>query len=137
VSIESCRVLEFPTRVDARGKLSFVEGERHVPFVVRRVFYLYDLAAGEARGGHAHKQLEQVFVPLAGCFSVTLDDGAAKRAHRLDSPSKGLYVAPMTWAVLENFSAGAVCLVLASERYDESDYHRDYDAFLRAIRSSR
>jgi hypothetical protein len=135
VSIDDCRIHEFPSRVDMRGKLCFIEGGVHVPFDVRRVFYLYDVSPGEARGGHAHKALEQVFVAIAGAFTVTIDDGSAKRTLRLDTPSRGLYVAPMTWAVLEGFSAGAVCMVLASQRYDESDYYRDYDIFLRAVGS--
>ena len=134
MSIDDCRTLEFPKRVDSRGSLSFVEGGVHAPFDIRRIFYLYDLAPGEARGGHAHVALEQLFIPIAGTFVVTLDDGARTRKCKLDTPSKGLYVAPMTWAVLEDFSAGAVCLVLASARYDEADYHRDYDRFVKAAR---
>lgn len=123
--------LAFPRRDDARGSLSFLEGGRHVPFDIKRIFYLHDLTPGSSRGGHAHRRLHQVIVALHGSFKVTLDDGASRDTYLLDRPNRGLHVVPGTWNELTDFSAGAVCLVLASDYYDEADYIRDYDEFLR------
>lgn len=132
-----CRIIALPRFEDPRGNLSFVEGERHVPFAIRRIYYIYEVPAGFGRGAHAHKQLEQLFIAMAGSFDVVLDDGTQRVRHTLSRPDQGLYVAPMMWRELENFSPGAVCAVLASAPYDEADYIRDYGDFLRACREIR
>lgn len=134
MSVHDASLLQLPHFQDDRGALSFVEGERHVPFSIRRVYYLYDVQAGESRGGHAHKQLQQLMIPLAGAFTVELDDGVEKRSFRLERPSQGLYVPRGLWRDLREFTPGAVCLVLASLPYSEEDYYRDYDEYLSAVR---
>ncbi len=135
--VEDCRILDFPKITDARGNLTVIEAERHVPFAVKRVFYLYDVPPGETRGGHAHRQLEQVMVCVAGACRVELDDGERKRCVRLDSPLRGLYVPPMVWEVETNFEPGSICLVLASDVYSEPDYYRDYAEYVRDVTDAR
>lgn len=130
--LDACRLLELPKIADPRGNLTFIEGGRHVPFDVRRVFYLYDVPTGSDRGAHAHRALHQFLICLSGSFDVALDDGREKRTVHLNRPWKGLHVPPMIWASEINFDPGSVCLVLASDIYDEADYIRDYDAFLAA-----
>jgi dTDP-4-dehydrorhamnose 3,5-epimerase-like enzyme len=127
------RLIDFPIVHDPRGNLSFVEGERQIPFPIRRVYYLYDVPGGAVRGGHAHRKLEQVVIALSGSFDVVLDDGRQRKRFFLNRSWNGLYIPSMTWRELENFSSGAVCLVLASEVFEESDYIRDHSAFLREI----
>ena len=129
-NIEACQILELPKIVDARGNLSFIESGRHVPFSIQRVYYLYDVPGGSDRGAHAHKALKQLIVAMSGSFDVVLDDGKEKKRFHLNRSYYGLYVCPMMWRDLDNFSSGAVCLVLASDRYSESDYIRDYQHFL-------
>ncbi len=133
MSIDRCHVTDLPRIMDARGNLSYIEGPSSVPFDIQRVYYLYDVPGGADRGAHAHKALHQLVVALSGAFDVVLDDGKNKKLVRLDRAYKGLYICPMIWRTLHNFSSGAVCLVLASERYDEADYIRDYDSFLEAV----
>lgn len=132
--IASCRLLEFPKISDHRGSLSFIEGGGHVPFDIRRVYYLFDIPADETRAGHAHLELEQVLVALSGSFVVTVDDGRERRSFSLGKPWTGLYIPPRVWREINDFSSGAVCLALASERYDENDYIRGYGDFLREAR---
>jgi hypothetical protein len=134
MDINLCRIENLPRIADARGNLSFVEGPTLVPFDIQRVYYLYDVPGGADRGAHAHKALHQLMIALSGAFEVELDDGKRKKTIRLDRAYRGLYICPMIWRTLQNFSSGAVCLVLASERYDEADYIRDYDAFLELAR---
>lgn len=131
------RILEFPRIDDTRGRLTVVEGERHVPFSIRRVFYIYDVPAGARRGGHAHKTLEQVLVCLTGRLVVTLDDGQQTGAVTLDRPWIGLYVPPLIWMSQAEFWPGTVYMVLASDVYDETDYYRDYEVFRAAVTVSR
>jgi hypothetical protein len=131
--VEFCRLLEFPQITDPRGSLSFIEAERHIPCVLKRVFYLYDVPVGERRGGHAHRELHQVLVCLSGSFDVIVSDGVTEKCFHLDRPSTGLYVPPLIWDTEINFTPGTVCMVLASAYYDERDYYRDYDAYLQAI----
>ena len=133
--LNDCRLIDLPRISDPRGNLSFIEGGGHVPFDIKRVYYLYDVPQGADRGSHAHRALHQFFIPMAGVFDVELEDGRARQTFHLDRPDVGLYVCPMMWRRLDNFSAGAVCLVLASERYDERDYIRDYDEFSRLTTS--
>lgn len=116
---------------DRKGNLTVVENGVTLPFDVKRVYYLYDIPGGESRGSHAHKELEQLIVAASGSFKVTLDDGKVKRSFFLNRPYQGLYVKPGLWRDLEDFSSGAVCMVLASEVYQAEDYIRDYDFFLK------
>ena len=132
MDVEKCTLISLPKFTDARGSLSFVEAEVHVPFAFERVYYLYDLAEGAGRGAHAHKALHQLMIPLAGSFDVVLDDGARRRHVHLSGPDLGLYICPMIWRDLRNFSAGSVCMVIASEKYGEDDYFRNYDEFIEA-----
>jgi hypothetical protein len=134
--LRGCRLLELPRITDPRGNLTFIEAEAHAPFEIRRVYYLYDVPAGAERGGHAHLTLHQLIIPLSGSFDVILDDGRAWKRFRLDRPYRGLYLAPMVWRELSNFSSGSVCLVLASAPYDEGDYVREYVDFLNRVREA-
>lgn len=137
MSIDFCRLIELPKIPEVRGNLSFVEGGRHVPFSIQRVYYLYDVPSGAARGGHAHKALHQLMIAMSGSFDVLLDDGFKQKKIHLNRPHVGLYICPMIWRELDNFSSGAVCTVLASERYDEDDYYRDYPRFLETVTHGR
>lgn len=129
-SVADCKLIELDKHhSDRKGNLSVVEGDCDVPFPVRRVYYLYDVPGGESRGGHAHKNLYQLLVAASGSFSVTLDDGKEKRTIMLNRPYQGLLIIPGIWRTLDDFSSGSVCLVLASEKYDESDYIREYEDF--------
>lgn len=130
-TIDDCRVIDLPRIDDPRGKLTFIEQSRHVPFDIRRVFYLYDVPTEESRGAHAHRQLHQFLVCMSGSFDVAIDDGRHQSKVHLNRPWKGLHLPPMIWAAEVNFDPGSVCLVLASELYDESDYIRDYAEYLR------
>ena len=132
-SLNDCRIIELPKIADPRGNLTFIEGDYHVPFDIRRVYYLYDVPGGAERGGHAHKELSQLIVAMSGSFDVLLDDGREKRRFHLNRSYYGLYVCPMIWRELDNFSSGSVCMVLASNRYDEADYYRDYDQYSAAL----
>jgi oxalate decarboxylase/phosphoglucose isomerase-like protein (cupin superfamily) len=122
---------------DERGNLTPIEGNIDVPFEIRRVYYLYDVPGGESRAGHAHRELQQVIIAASGSFDVHLDDGNATQVFQLNRSYRALYVPPMQWRDLRNFSSGSVCLVLASEHFDESDYYRDHEAFLRAAAAAR
>ncbi len=135
--ISDCRLLDFPKIADPRGNLTFIEECRHVPFDICRIFYLYDVPTAESRGAHAHKTLQQVLICLAGSFDAALDDGKERTLVHLNRPWKGLYVPPMIWLAETNFDSGSVCLVLASQLFDEEDYHRDYDEFLEAKARTR
>ena len=131
-SLSQCRIIDLPKISDPRGNLTFIEGGQHVPFAIQRVYYLYDVPGGAERGGHAHKNLHQLIIAMSGSFDVILDDGEQKRRVHLNRSYNGLYVCPMIWRELDNFSSGSVCMVLASNKYDEADYYRDYDEFLKA-----
>lgn len=132
MSVNDCRIIHLPKIQDPRGNLTFIEGGNHVPFDIARVYYLYDVPGGSERGGHAHKGLHQVIIAMSGSFDVVLDDGENKKRVHLSRSYYGLYVCPMIWREIDNFSSGSVCMVLASNKYDESDYYRDYSEFLRA-----
>jgi dTDP-4-dehydrorhamnose 3,5-epimerase-like enzyme len=135
MGIERCKLLELPKIVDPRGNLTFIEGEKHVPFEIRRVFYLYDVPTAASRGAHAHRKLQQLIICVSGSFDVSIDDGEKQQLMHMNRPWQALYVPPMIWAAEVNFDPGSVCLVLASELYNESDYYRDYDEYLAAVRS--
>ena len=130
MTVDACRLIDLPKIHDPRGNLTYIEGGSHVPFLIERVYYLYDVPGGSERGGHAHKGLHQLIVAMSGSFDVLIDDGTQRRRIHLSRSYYGLYICPMIWRELDNFSSGAVCLVLASNRYDESDYYRDYPEFL-------
>lgn len=134
-SICGCQLIDLPVVHDPRGNLTFIENGEHIPFAIKRVYYLYDVPGGAERGGHAHKALHQLVIAVSGSFDVHLDDGTNKTSFHLNRANFGLYVPPMMWREIDNFSGGSVCLVLASELYDEQDYHRDYEAFLADVRS--
>ena len=131
-TVYDCSVIELSKHhSDRKGNLSVVENEISVPFDVKRTYYLYDVPGGESRGGHAHKGLHQLIVAVSGSFSVTLDDGSIKRTYTLNRPYQGLLVVPGIWRTLDDFSSGAVCMVLASEVYTEDDYIRSYEGFIK------
>jgi len=126
-------VIDLPVISDPRGDLTFIEGNRHVPFDIRRVYYLYNVPVDAERGGHAHKELEQVVFALSGSFRLSVDDGKRKSEFWLRNPRQGVLIRSMVWREMDRFSQGAVCMVLASRPYEESDYIRDYDTFLNAV----
>jgi len=134
MSLADCRIINLPIVDDPRGKLSFIEGGRHLPFEIKRVYYLYDVPGGSTRAGHGHKTLQQLVVAMAGGFDIELDDGYAKQKYHLNRSHYGLYISPMIWRDIDNFSSGSVCMVLASDYFEEADYFRDYEEFLRAAR---
>jgi hypothetical protein len=134
MSIADCKIIDFPKIADQRGNLTFIEGNRHIPFEIQRVYYLYDVPGGAERGGHAHKALHQLIVAMSGSFDVMLDDGTERKRFHLNRSYYGLYVCPMIWRELDNFSSGSVCMSLASNLYDEQDYYRDYELFQKAVR---
>ena len=130
-SVYDCSILELSKHhSDRKGNITVVKNGDTVPFDVKRVYYLYDVPGGESRGSHAHKELSQLIIAASGSFRVTLDDGNVKRSYLLNRPYQALYVKPGIWRDLDDFSSGAVCLVLASEVYQPEDYIRDYDVFL-------
>src|ERR687884_1791327 len=129
MSIDLCRIIELPKITDPRGNLTFLEGGRNVPFEIRRVYYLYDVPGGSSRAGHGHKTLHQLMIAMSGSFDVILDDGYRKQKYHLNRSYYGLYICPMIWRDIDNFSSGSVCMVLASDFFDESDYYRQYEDF--------
>lgn len=130
----NARLIDLPVISDPRGDLTFMEGNRHIPFDIQRVYYLYNVPVDSERGGHAHRELEQVVFALSGSFRMRIDDGTNKADVWLNNPRKGLYLRNMVWREIDTFSQGAVCMVLASQPYDEADYYRDYEEFLAAAR---
>lgn len=133
-SVYNCNVIKLPKQTNPAGNLTFIENERHIPFTVKRVYYLYDIPCGEARGGHAHYNLRQLLVATSGSFDVLIDDGENKKMVTLNRPDYGLLIVPGIWRELTNFSSGATCFVLASHAYDESDYIRNYDEFKQSFK---
>lgn len=132
MTVNRCEIINLPRINDPRGNLTFVEAGRHIPFDIRRVYYLYDVPGGAERGGHAHKDLDQLIIAMSGSFDIHLDDGSQKKTVHMNRSYYGLYICPMIWREIDNFSSGAVCMVLASNYYDELDYYREYDEFVRA-----
>jgi hypothetical protein len=133
VRLNRCKIIDLPKITDPRGNLTFIEGARHVPFDIKRVYYLYDVPGGAERGGHAHKNLHEFIIALSGSFDVVLNDGIEKKRFHLNRSYYGLYVCPMVWRELDNFSSASVCMVLASAPFEESDYYRDYDKFAQQL----
>ncbi len=134
-SVYDCHVLLLNKIHNLAGNTTVVEGNQNVPFDLRRIYYLYDIPGGESRGGHAHKKLKQLIVAASGSFEVLLDDGENKKIVRLDRPNLGLLIVPGIWRELIEFSSGAICIVLASHKYDKSDYMRNYKIFRRYKKS--
>ena len=132
MSLEDCRIIELPKIHDPHGSLTFVENSSQIPFEMQRVYYVYDVPGGAERGGHAHKGLHQFIVAMSGSFDITLDDGKNKRKFHLARSYYGLYICPMIWREIDNFSSGSVLMCLASNKYSEEDYYREYDDFMRA-----
>lgn len=137
MGLENCRIMGLPKIENPRGNLTFIEEMRHVPFEIRRVYYLYDVPGGAERGGHAHKNLQQLIIAMSGSFDVVIDDGHVRQRFHLNRSYYGLYVGPLIWREINNFSSGSICLVLASDYYDEADYFRDYDQFVQTVRGGQ
>ncbi|QDQ88733.1 WxcM-like domain-containing protein [Alcaligenaceae bacterium SJ-26] len=137
MSIDDCRLLDLPRVQDPRGNLTYIEQNRHIPFEIKRVYYLYDVPGGSERGGHAHKELNQLLIAMSGSFDVELDDGYSRKKFHMNRSYSGLLIPQMIWRRIDNFSSGSVCMVLASEIYSESDYFRNYDDFIAAVRKTR
>jgi len=135
MTLKDCRLIDLPKMHDPRGNLSFVESGVQVPFDIKRVYYLYDVPGGASRAGHGHKNLQQLVIAMSGSFDIKIDDGENKYTYHLNRSYIGLYLPSMMWREIDNFSSGAVCMVLASDFFDESDYFREYDEFLAAVRS--
>lgn len=127
--VAGCQLIDLPVIKEARGNLTFVESGRHIPFDLKRVYYLYDVPGGAERGGHAHRTLHQLLVAMSGAFDVHVADPHERRSFTLNRSYRGLYLPPMTWREIDNFSGGSVCMVLASDFYSEDDYFRDFDEF--------
>ena len=136
-SVADCHVIALSKHTRPNGNLTVVENHLSIPFDIQRVYYLYDVPGGEERGGHAHKKLQQFIIAVSGSFDVVLDDGHEKRTISLNRPYNGLHICPGIWRELNNFSSGAVCLVLASEHYDEADYIREYSDFVAYMQKLR
>ena len=134
ISVSGCRLIMLPKIGDARGNLTFIEEHRHIPFSIKRMYYLYDIPGGGSRGGHAHRKLEQFLIAIAGSFDIVLDDGSCSDVVTLNRSFYGLYIPNMVWRELINFSSGSVCAVLASDYYEESDYIRAHSEFVEATR---
>ena len=133
---KNCKLLKLNKIVDPRGNITFLEEKNHVPFDISRVYYLYDTPSGAERGGHAHYDLEQLIIAVSGSFDVIIDDGFNSERVTLLRPDEGLLISSMIWRELKNFSGGAVCLVLASNLYSESDYIRSYDEFCNTVKKN-
>jgi len=132
--MDQCRIIDLPKHHDPRGNLSVVEGGIHIPFDIERVYYLYDVPGGSARAGHGHVELQQLMIAMSGSFDVIVDDGYERKKFHLNRSYYGLYIPKMMWREVENFSSGGVCLVMASTKFDKSDYFYDYDEFAAMVR---
>lgn len=135
--MDKSQIIQLPKFLDARGNLSFVEQENHIPFVIKRTYWLYDVPGGECRGGHAYKENEEFIVALSGSFDIVLDDGKEKKSYTLNRSYYGLYVPKGLWREMENFSTNSLALILSSTDYDANDYVRDYDEFLKMKRDGK
>ncbi|MDX6612630.1 MAG: hypothetical protein QOD75_1816 [Blastocatellia bacterium] len=132
MGLQDCKIIELKKIADRRGNLTSIEAGADVPFEIKRVYYLYDVPGGANRAGHAHRSLQQLIIAMSGSFDIELDDGASRAKYHLNRPYIGLYIPQMIWRDIDNFSSGSVCVSLASDHYQESDYYRDYDEFKKA-----
>lgn len=130
MSLTECKIIDLEKISDPRGNLTFIEGRKHIPFDIRRVYYVYDVPGGSERGGHAHKGLKQLVIALSGSFDIILNDGKDKKTFHLSRSYYGLYICPMIWREMNNFSSNSICLVLASNEYSEDDYYRDFESYM-------
>lgn len=135
--MSQCRMIDLPKHADPRGNLSVIEGGIHIPFDIKRVYYLYDVPGGSSRAGHGHKELQQVMIAMSGSFDVIVDDGFERKKFHLNRSYHGLYIPKMMWREVENFSSGGVCLVLASTLYDKADYYHGYEEFVKVAHAAR
>ncbi len=135
--IKKCQIVQLPKITDHRGNLTVIENNKNIPFEIKRVYYLYDVPGGVERGSHAHKNLQQLIVAISGSFDIIIDDGYHKKKYHLNRSYYGLYICPMVWREIINFSSGAVCMSLASDLYDESDYYRNYQDFMKSIKRQK
>lgn len=133
MNLKDFKTIDLPKITDPRGNLTFIEGNNHIPFDIKRVFYLYDVPGGADRAGHALKRCHQFLIAMSGSFDVVLFDGREKQRIHLNRSYCGLHIPPMVWREIDNFSSGSVCLALASEVYDANDYYRKYNEYLRAL----
>lgn len=133
MNIKNCKLIDLPKIEDPRGNLTFIENDRHIPFEIKRVYYLYDVPGGAQRAGHAHKTLHQFLIAMSGSFDVNVDNGRNQTKFHLNRSYYGLYIPPMVWREIDNFSSGSVCLALASNFFDEADYYRQYSEFKKAV----
>jgi len=133
-NLDSCKIIDLPKISDPNGNLTFIESSNQIPFEIKRVYYMYDIPGGSYRGAHAHKNLHQLIIAMSGSFDIEIDDGENKKRFHLNRSYYGLYLPPMMWRLLDNFSSGVVCMVLASEFYDEGDYFRDYQDFVAEVK---
>jgi dTDP-4-dehydrorhamnose 3,5-epimerase-like enzyme len=137
MSLENCKIIELPKYADPRGNLTVIEGNVNIPFDIKRIYYLYDVPGGTARAGHGHKELEQLIIAMSGSFDVIVDDGGKKKTFHLNRSYQGVYIPKMMWREVENFSSGAVCMVVASRLYDQADYYHDYKDFASQVRAGK
>lgn len=137
MALVDCRLIELPKITDPRGNLTFIEENRHIPFELKRIFYLYDVPGGTNRAGHALKKCHQFLIAMSGSFDVILDDGYEKKRYHMNRSYYGLYIPPLIWREIDNFSSGSVCAALASEPYNEDEYYRDYMVFLLAVKGAK
>jgi hypothetical protein len=135
MKIDQCKIIDLTKISNPSGNLTFIENNNHIPFAIQRVYYMYDVPGGSYRGAHAHKNLEQLIIAMSGSFDIEIDDGETKKRFHLNRPYYGLYIPPMMWRFLDNFSSGVVCMVLASDVFDEADYIRDYSQFILEAKS--
>lgn len=135
--LANCNIIDLPKYTDPRGNLSVIEGGITIPFDIKRVYYLYDVPGGSARAGHGHKELQQVIIAMSGSFDVIVDDGVERKTVHLNRSYHGLYIPKMMWREVDNFSSGAVCLVLASTVYDAADYYHDYSEFVAVAKTNK
>lgn len=136
ISVFDCSIIDLGQIGFDKGNLTVIDNKSGFLFIPKRIFYLYDIVGGESRGSHAHKECCQFLIAASGSFEVMLDDGRLKRQVSLNCPSRGLYIPPSIWASEMNFSSGAICLVLASHKYDESDYIRNYEEYLEYVKAN-
>lgn len=135
MGLKDCRILELPKIHDPRGNLTFIESDRHIPFEIKRIFYLYDVPGGATRAGHALKSCHQFLIATSGSFDVVVDDGTETQTFHLNRSYYGLYIPPLIWRDISNFSSNSICMVLASEFFSEEDYYRDYSEFVTATQA--